>query len=128
MKKPAETARIFKITFQSVIGFLNIAGGMNGVDPLDLNSEKVGDALVVSSDYLPPKDEKSRGEAAMHYNASPTVAFVGDRFILASARPLAMALVEQVAGERSRRAGNQHEGGARRPRSARPRWPRTAGR
>ena len=54
MKKPEETARIFKITFQSAVGFLNVVGGMNGIDPLDLNSEKVGDALVVSSDYLPP--------------------------------------------------------------------------
>ena len=96
MKQPAQTARIFKMTFQSVVGFLNVAGAQNGIDPLDLNSEKVGDALVVSSDYLPPTDEKARGEAGLHFNASPTIAFVGDRFILASAKPLAMQLVEHV--------------------------------
>ena len=99
MKQPAETTRILKVTFQSAVGFINIAGGMNGVDPLDVNSEKVGEALVVAGTYLPPKEEKSRGEAALHYNASPTVAFVGDRFILSSARPLALALVEQAAGD-----------------------------
>ncbi len=96
MKQPAQTARIFKVTFQSVVGFLNVAGAQNGIDPLDLNSEKVGDALVVSSVYLPPADEKARGEAGLHFNASPTIAFVGDRVILASAKPLAMQLVEQA--------------------------------
>jgi hypothetical protein len=96
MKNPAQTARIFKVTFQSVVGFLNVAGAQNGIDPLDLNSEKVGDALVVSSVYLPPADAKTHGEAGLHFNASPTVAFVGDRFILASAKPLALELVQHV--------------------------------
>ncbi|MCI0360956.1 MAG: hypothetical protein L0211_20955, partial [Planctomycetaceae bacterium] len=98
LKQPAETARIFKVTFQSVVGFLNVAGAQNGIDPLDLNSEKVGDSLVVSSVYLPPNDEKVRGEAGLHFNASPTVAFVGDRFILASAKPLAIELMKHVQG------------------------------
>jgi hypothetical protein len=105
MRDPAQTARIFKITFQSVIGFLNVAGAQNGVDPLDFNSERFGDVLVVSSGYLPPKDEKARGEAGLHYNASPTVAFVGDRFILASAKPIAMQLVEQVQRHEQAAAG-----------------------
>jgi hypothetical protein len=101
MKQPAETTRILKVTFQSAVGFINIAGGMNGVDPLDVNSEKLGEALVVAGTYLPPKEEKSRGEAALHYNASPTVAFVGDRFILSSARPLALELVKQAGASAS---------------------------
>jgi hypothetical protein len=101
MRQPAETTRILKVTFQSAVGFINIAGGMNGVDPLDVNSEKVGEALVVAGTYLPPKEEKSRGEAELHYNASPTVAFVGDRFILSSARPLALELVKQAGASAS---------------------------
>jgi hypothetical protein len=105
MKQPEETARIFKVTFQSAVGFLNVVGAMNGVDPLDLNSEKSADSLLVSSEYLPPTDVKAREEAALHFNASPTVAFVGDRFIIASAKPLAVELVQHVkagaaAGER----------------------------
>jgi hypothetical protein len=99
MKNPAETTRTFKITFQSVIGFLNIVGGMKGLPPLDLNSEKMGDALVIATEYLPPDKVETRGEAAIHHNASPTAAFVGDRFILSSARPLAMELIEQVQRE-----------------------------
>lgn len=96
MKKAEETSRMFKITFQSLVGFLNVVGGMNGLDPLEQNTEKVGDALVISSAYLPPLKEESKSDAALHYNASPTIAFVGDRFILASARPLAIDLIEHV--------------------------------
>lgn len=96
MKKAEETSRMFKITFQSLVGFLNVVGGMNGLDPLEQNTDKVGDALVISSAYLPPIKDESKSEAALHYNASPTIAFVGDRFILASARPLAIDLIEHV--------------------------------
>lgn len=96
MKNPAETARIFKVTYQSFIGFINIAGGQNGIDPLDLNSEKIGDALVVSAEYLPPDDDKTRQAAPPQFNASPTAAFVGDKFILSSTKPLALELVELV--------------------------------
>jgi hypothetical protein len=101
MKKPEETTRMFKITFQSLIGFLNVIGGMKGLPPLDLNSEKMGDALVVATEYLPPIKMETRGEAPIHHNASPTAVFVGDRFILSSARPLALELIEQVQREQS---------------------------
>jgi hypothetical protein len=96
MKNPAETARIFKVTYQSFIGFINIAGGQNGIDPLDLNSEKIGDALVVSAEYLPPDDDKTRQAAPPQFNASPTAAFVGDKFILSSTKALALELVDLV--------------------------------
>ena len=99
MKRPEETTRIFKVTFQSAVGFLNVVGAMNRVDPLDLNSEKLDGALVISGSYLPPAADKPKDEAPLHYNASPTLAFVGDRFILASARPLALELVEHVRRE-----------------------------
>ncbi|HZN35395.1 MAG TPA: DUF3352 domain-containing protein [Pirellulaceae bacterium] len=105
MKSPEETAKIFKITFQSVVGFLNVTGGMNGIDPLDLNSEKVGSALIVSGEYLPPRDAAKRKEAPLHYNASPAAAFVGDLFILSSSRALAVELAEQVQREAPASAG-----------------------
>lgn len=96
MKNPAQTARTFKITFQSVIGFINIIGGMRGLPPLDLNSEKTSDALIITGEYLPPDKPETRLEAPIHHNASPTAVFMGDSFILASARPLAMRLMEQL--------------------------------
>jgi hypothetical protein len=96
MKKPDETTRNFKITFQSLIGFLNIVGGMNGLPPLDLNSEKRGDALVISTEYLPPVKTETHGEAPIHHNASPTAIFVGDWMIISSAKPLALEVLGEL--------------------------------
>ncbi len=98
MKNPPETARIFKITFQSLVGFLNITGGMNGLSPLEQNFEKAGSGAIYSSEYLPPKEGK-KDEAAIHYNASPTIAIVGDKFILSSSKTLATELAEIVQKE-----------------------------
>lgn len=96
MKNPEETARIFKITFQSAIGFLNVIGGMNGVDPLDVNAERSADKVVVTAEYLPPKDEALRKAAPPQFNVSPTAIFIGDQFILASSKSLAMEVLEAV--------------------------------
>ncbi|HEX5033575.1 MAG TPA: hypothetical protein VFW62_03775 [bacterium] len=95
MKNPAETSRMFKITFQSLVGFLNITGGMNGLSPLEQNFEKVGSGTIFTSEYLQPKDGAKK-DAAIHYNASPSIAFVGDKAILASSRTLALELAEIV--------------------------------
>jgi len=94
MKNPERTARDFKITFQSAIGFLNVVGGMNGLSPFDVNSEKQGDMLIVAAEYLPPADEAARKAASPQYNASPTIVFVGDKFILSSTKALALELAE----------------------------------
>jgi Protein of unknown function (DUF3352) len=98
MKNPAETARMFKITFQSLVGFLNITGGMNGLSPLEQNFEKIGSGTIYTSEYLPPK-EGAKNEVAIHFNASPTVAVVGDKFILSSSKTLAFELAELVQKE-----------------------------
>jgi hypothetical protein len=92
MKNPDETARQFKITYQSLVGFLNIAGGQNGLEALEQDTERVGKITLVSAEYLPPKENLK--SAGVHFNASPTVAFVGDKFILASTKKLAMELAQ----------------------------------
>lgn len=99
MKNPEETARIFKITFQSAIGFLNVVGGMNGVDPFDVNAERSDGLVVVTAEYLPPKDEALRKAAPPQFNASPTAIFIGDKFILASSKSLAMEVLDSVRKE-----------------------------
>jgi hypothetical protein len=97
LKQPEATSRVFKVTFQSFVGFLNIVGGMKKIEPLELNMEQSGETLVVSTRYLPsPESEAAarRGEAGLHFNASPTAIFSQDRFILASAQPLARQLAD----------------------------------
>ncbi len=92
MKNHEETTRIFKVTFQSVVGFLNVAGAQNRLAPLDLNMERTKESMMVAAEYLPPKDEKVRQAAPPNFNASPTIVFVGDKVILSSAKPLALEL------------------------------------
>lgn len=104
MKNPAETSRMFKITFQSLVGFLNITGGMNGLSPLEQNFDKVGSGTVYSAEYLPPKDGNNK-EAAIHYNASPTVAVVGDKFIIATSKTLAIELADLIQKDSAPLAG-----------------------
>jgi hypothetical protein len=97
LKNPETTTRVFKVTFQSLIGFLNVVGGMKKVDPLELRTETLGDAVVVSTEHLAaPESEAAagRGEGPIHFNVSPTAVFSGEQFILASAKPLALALLE----------------------------------
>ena len=77
---------------------------MNGLDPLDLNTEKRGDALIVSAEYLPPKAEL-RAAAPLHFNASSTAAFVGDRFILSSTKQLATELADPLRKPAAEAAG-----------------------
>ena len=100
MKNAPETSRMFKITFQSLVGFLNITGGMNGLSPLEQNFDKVGSGTVYSAEYLPPKDGNNK-EAAIHYNASPTVAVVGDKFIIATSKTLAKELADIIQKDSS---------------------------
>lgn len=99
MKNPEETARNFKITYQSLVGFLNIAGAQGGVkEPLEQNTEKLGDIMVASATYIPPK-EGDRQAAGIHFNASPTVAFVKDKFVISSTKALAIEIAQALEKE-----------------------------
>ena len=80
--------------FQSLIGFLNIVGAMEGQPQLEQDIEKEDGRQVISATYL--ADAGKSGAAAalgkINYNFSPSVAFVDDVFIVSSTRPLAHAL------------------------------------
>jgi hypothetical protein len=105
LKEPEETARQFKITYQSLIGFLNIVGAMNGAEALEQETERIGGVTLVSATYLPPR-EAARRSAPIHFNASPTVAFVKDACILSSTRGLALELAQGIEkGAADRQAG-----------------------
>ncbi|MAG94671.1 MAG: hypothetical protein CMJ48_13130 [Planctomycetaceae bacterium] len=104
----------FRRTFQSLIGFLNVLGAMNGQPQLDLDIEKGEGTQVVSATYLPEDAQRDPGKAPINFNFSPSVGFVGDRFIIASTKQLARNLVAatkdsddvRAAGPRSNFAFN----------------------
>jgi len=93
MKTPEETAPQFRRVFQSLIGFLNFVGASNGQPPLDMGMERVGEAQMITTKYLPVHGEEERLDAKIQFNFSPTLAFAGDRMIIASATSLAREMV-----------------------------------
>jgi hypothetical protein len=92
LKDPQAMQPELRRTFQSLIGFVNITGAMNGQPQLDLDNQRSDGRQIVSANYVPAADEQNANR--INYNFSPSVAFVGDRFIVASTRQLAAELAE----------------------------------
>lgn len=92
MRNPEETTREFRRVFQNVVGFINVVGAMQGQPQLDLDYQHSDTATLVTSTYVPPRDEQERISAPINYNFSPTIAFADDRMILSSTTALARTL------------------------------------
>jgi hypothetical protein len=90
----------FRRTYQSLIGFLNIVGSMNGQPQLDLDIEKEDAYQIVSATFLAEKDA-SPGGLKIQYNFSPSIAFAGEYFVVSSTTALARELAQTV-GEGTR--------------------------
>jgi len=88
--------RLWKVMFQTLIGFVNIGGGMQGLPLLELETEKLDDAQLIMGRYVPPEKISDETVVGMHYNFSPTMIVVGDRLLLASNRQLAVELLKAV--------------------------------
>ena len=58
LKDPAKMQPELRRTFQSLVGFLNIVGAMNGQPQLDLDMEKSDAAQFVTASYLPDPNAK----------------------------------------------------------------------
>ncbi len=99
LKDEANMRRPLKVSFQSLIGFFNVVGAMQGQPPLELNNETRDGIEIVTSRYLPPSDSEDSARGRIHYNFSPTAVFAGDRLILSSTHALAMKLVEAPPGD-----------------------------
>ena len=103
--KDADTMRNeLRRIFQSLIGFLNVVGAMNGQPQLDLDMERHGDQQLVISRFVPEPDEQKSREARINFNFSPTVAFVRDQFVISSTHGLARKLADLLASAESNRS------------------------
>jgi len=99
LRDPQTMRGEYKRIFQSLVGFLNITGAMNGQPQLDLDSEKVGDETFYTADYLLDADRPEGEKVPIQFNFRPTLGFVGDRMILASTTKLAKEIAAQVASD-----------------------------
>jgi hypothetical protein len=97
-------SRELRRIFQSLVGFLNVVGAMNGQHQLELNMETIaGGGELVSASYVPESDELQSQAAEIVFNFSPSLALMGDRCILASSQSLARKLIsmDDAAMERT---------------------------
>ena len=78
-----------KRTFQSFIGFLNVAGAMEGNPQLDLDSETIDGKQIYTAMYLREDDKKYDNGLPIQFNFSPSLAFEGNLVIVASTNALA---------------------------------------
>jgi len=100
LKDPEKMQPELRRTFQSLIGFANIAGAMNGQPQLDLDMEKLQTTQFVTSSYLPDPTAKDSKGVKINYNFSPSIAFAGNRFVIASTKALAHELATANATSR----------------------------
>jgi hypothetical protein len=94
LRDPAAMQDELRRTFQSLIGFVNVAGAMNGQPQLDLETEKGEGKTFVLTRFVPEADERDSRQARIQFNFSPAVAFVGDRFVVSSSAALARTVAE----------------------------------
>jgi hypothetical protein len=107
LKDPAKMQPELRRIFQSLIGFLNIVGAMNGQPQLDLDMEKSDTMQLVTASYLADPNAKDATGLKINYNFSPSIAFAGKRFVLASTKGLAKVLVTANAADRPPADGAQ---------------------
>jgi hypothetical protein len=98
LKEPAEMKRRLRIAFNSVIGFANIQGGMNGMPPLDFMTESADGIELTSATYV--LDSRA-AQSQVPLDLSPSIAFASDFFILSSTRELAVELGKKCLSDTS---------------------------
>lgn len=89
-----ETKTELRRTFQSLIGFLNVIGTMQGNPQLDQDIEFHREEKIYTASFVPAPDEKQSERARIQFNFSPSLAFSGDRFFIASTTQLARDLID----------------------------------
>lgn len=89
-----ETKTELRRTFQSLIGFLNVIGAMQGNPQLDQDIEFYRDEKIYTASFIPESNEKESERARIQFNFSPSLAFSGDRFFIASTKQLAKDLID----------------------------------
>lgn len=94
MKEPKTMTRELRRTFQSLIGFLNVIGAMEGRPQLELDMDKLDNGVeIITSTYIPEVDDEESTRAGILFNFSPSVGFANETFVVASTDRLARELV-----------------------------------
>ena len=93
MLAPEKTTKEFRRVFQSLIGFINIVGAMEGGNPpLDMDWQREEDYEIINATYASDLDGEEAEAAPIFYNFAPTVVFTRDKLVIASTKKLAEEL------------------------------------
>lgn len=98
MKDPGKLQRELKRTFQTFIGFLNVAGAQEGQPQLELENAKEERALLYWAHYVRDEDKDYSGGLPIQFNFEPTIAFVDDLVVVSSQLGLAKELGLKFSG------------------------------
>ena len=94
LRDPERMTREMRRTFQSLIGFFNVVGAMQGNPQLEMDIVKLDNAELITTAYIPEEDDAESKTADLIYNFSPTVGFSGSRFVIASTDRFAREIVQ----------------------------------
>lgn len=96
LQSSAKNERMWRMMFQSLVGFANIAGSQNALPQLEMETRQHGGGRMVVASYPPESDAPVSTPGKVNYNFSPTVAFVADRVMFCSTAKLAEELIDLV--------------------------------
>lgn len=106
MKNPDEFANTLLLGYQKIIGIINLAGGEKGGPQLLLSGEEYKGVNISKATFLNPTD-LDLSAASIHYNASPSCARIGDRFVFGSTIGVVKGVIDALK-DSSQTAFNGH--------------------
>lgn len=94
MKNPEKMTRELRRTFQSMIGFFNVIGAMEGRAQLEMAMDKRDDGSeTVTTTYIPEPEEEQSTSADLIFNFSPSIGFQNSTVIVSSSQSLVNQLL-----------------------------------
>ncbi len=100
LKDGKKFALKLQLTFNSLIGILNLQAGQEGANPLLMQSMEYNGTMIHTSRYLPAKagEMDGRKNLPLRFNFTPSVAIIGDYLVLSSTSELLKSLVDLHGG------------------------------
>lgn len=97
LKRPDDFAPELLLTYQKLVGFINVVGGMQGNPQLLLSDEDYQGTKIWQGtfrhDSKTNKEEADKEKGPLHHNFSPSCARIGEHFVFGST----VGIVRQVA-------------------------------
>lgn len=101
MKEPEKMRKELKRIFQSFIGFINVAGAMDGQPQFDQDMDKIGNADLLIARYAWDDSQPESKEVPIQYNFTPCLLILEDYMVLSSTEKLARELIEPLQKEKT---------------------------